>query len=39
VSHLHKLMCHNKEMDRIGELYVDDLNRKTEEYKLEGLFK
>ena len=37
VSHLHKLMCHNAEMDRIGELAVQDLNQMKEEYQFEGI--
>merc|ERR1712176_1569806 len=35
VSHLHKLLEHNREMNRIGLLTLDDLKQKTEEYKLE----
>jgi len=35
VDHLHKLMLHNKKMDRLADLYVKDLNTKCQEYQAE----
>lgn len=37
VSHLHKLMCHNNEMNRIRELAVQDLAQMKQEYEWEGM--